>query len=209
MPGRHLALGAFLLAGAIFATNVSGNDDAAKPAPQRAVSVKDSPGYVPLVDPESTSVRLGRRPNAPLVRMPFANGANSLDHLGYAVCRALERGTRDSLMQLTVTMEEFRGIMWLEFPQSRPVTGLQWEDGWMALNARLVNGGLSAWTRYGGTPLEFVSIEKNESRPYKNFTLHNGITLTFRNADGRLEKMDWVRSVAERKGQFKIYSVKD
>ena len=71
------------------------------PAPNHAVSVKDSPGYVPLVDPESTSVTLGRRTNAPLVRMPFHGGARSLDDLGRAVCRALHRGDRDELMSLS------------------------------------------------------------------------------------------------------------
>src|SRR6185436_9063728 len=34
----------------------------------RPPSVRDSPGYVPLVDPESTSVALGRRLHAPAVK---------------------------------------------------------------------------------------------------------------------------------------------
>ena len=51
-------------------------------------SVHDSPGYVPLVDPDSAAERLGRRPVAPLVDMPFTGGARSVDALGRAVCGA-------------------------------------------------------------------------------------------------------------------------
>src|SRR5207344_2848835 len=47
----------------------------------RAPSVKDSPGYVPLFDPESTAEKLGRRTNAPIVSKPFRGGASSLDAL--------------------------------------------------------------------------------------------------------------------------------
>lgn len=174
-----------------------------------AFTIKDSPGYVPLVDPESTSVRLGRRTNAPLVKMPFTNGAKSLDDLGQAVCRAITLDTHDSLMILTITEPEFRDILWREFPQSRPVTGLTWEDGWRVLYPRLLNGSLSAWKDNSGALYEFVRVEKNETVPYKNFTLHNGITIVARNPEGELERFGWIRSVAERKGQFKIYSMRD
>jgi hypothetical protein len=121
MNRRLIAICLVALAGAAVAAPAVSGSDATKSgtATPRVTSVRDSPGYVPLVDPESTSVRLGRRPNAPKVKTPFTNGASSLEHLGYAVCRAFERGTRDSLMRLTVTMAEFRDIMWLEFPQSR------------------------------------------------------------------------------------------
>jgi hypothetical protein len=185
------------------------NTAAVPPVAPRTFSIKDSPGYVQLVDPESTSVRLGRRPNAPLVRMPFMHGASSLNDLGRAVCRALERGTRDSLRLLTLAEDEFRVILWPEFPQSRPATGLTWEDGWRVLNARLLNGTAGAWQDHGGQPYECVGIEKNESVAYKNFTLHNGVTIVARNAAGEMERFGWVRSVAERKGKFKIYSMRD
>ena len=103
----------------------------------RAPSVRDSPGYVPLFDPESTAEKLGRRPNAAVVSKPFRGGAQSLDALGRTVCRALHVGSKDSLMALCVTDDEFRDILWPEFPQSRPVVGLQWEDAWPILYARV------------------------------------------------------------------------
>jgi hypothetical protein len=179
------------------------------PAPNHAVSVKDSPGYVPLVDPESTSVTLGRRTNAPLVRMPFHGGARSLDDLGRAVCRALHRGDRDELMSLCVADSEFRVILWREFPQSRPATGLTWVDAWTILYARLHAGAGHAVRDHGGHVYEFMGFEAGEVVPYKNFRLHNGLTMLARDDEGNVQTWTWLRSVAERKGVFKIYSTED
>jgi hypothetical protein len=162
-----------------------------------------------VVDPESTSVLLGRRPNAPRVSKPFRGGTRSLDELGRAVCRALHRSDRDSLMALCIREDEFRDILWREFPQSRPATGLTWEDGWRVLHARLLNGCNSALHEFGGRPCELVRIEAASVVPYKNFRLHNGITIVARDAAGREVRHQWLRSVAERKGRFKIYSVRD
>lgn len=179
-------------------------------APARAPSVKDSPGYVPIVDPESSAVVVGRRLDAPVVRMPFTGGAPSLSELGRQVCRIFDRAPAlDSLMKLSITEEEFRDILWREFPHSRPATGLQWEDGWRVLHARLLNGCNSALHEFGGQPCEFVRLEAASVTAYKNFKLHNGITLVTRDAAGREIRHNWLRSVAERRGRFKIYSVRD
>lgn len=209
-PGASSALVALLVVCSLILIGGPARADANATATQSpVVSIKDSPGYIPLVDPESTSVRLGRRTNAPIVKTPFSNGARSLDDLGRAVCRAITLDTHDSLTLLTITESEFRDILWREFPQSRPVTGLTWEDGWRVLYPRLLNGSLSAWKDNVGGQYEFVRLEKNESVAYKNFTLHNGITIVARNPQGELERFGWIRSVAERKGQFKIYSMRD
>ena len=96
-------------------------------------SVRDTPGYKPLFDPESSAVTLGRRVNAPLVRRPFKGGEASMELLGRAVLRQLHRNKTDSLMTYCVTDTEFKEILWPEFPQSRPVTGIQWADAWRIL----------------------------------------------------------------------------
>ena len=44
---------------------------------------------------------------------------------------------------------------------------------------------------------------------YKNFKLHMGLRLVVRDDQGQTTKMHWVRSVAERKRRFKIYSTDD
>jgi hypothetical protein len=168
------------------------------------------PPGVAIVDPESMSVLLGRRTSAPLVRKPFTDGAPSAEQLGRQICRIFERTpTLDSLMSLSIEHQEFRDILWPEFPQSRPATGLRYEDGWQALHARLLNGNNSALVEFGGRPCEWIGIEVESVATYKNFKLHNGITLVTRGADGRLVRHTWLRSIAERKGRFKIYSVRD
>jgi hypothetical protein len=179
-----------------------------------AAGLSASPRVYPpglaIVDPESTSVLLGRRVNAPLVRRPFTGGAPSLSGLGRQVARIFERAPQlDSLMAISVDEAEFREILWPEFPQSRPATGLTWEDAWRVLDARLLNGNNSALVGYAGRPCEFVRIEVDSVTAYKNFKLHNGVTLVTRNAQGELERQGWIRSIAERKGRFKIYSVRD
>lgn len=204
LPPTLLALAVVLLS-----TAVAAREKGAAPEPRRVPRLEDSPGWIPPADPESASVRIGRRLNAPLVKQPFAGGGRSLEELGRLVCRVLERPALDSMMALTVRADEFREILWPEFPQSRPATGLTWEDGWSTLYARLLNGSNSALHDAGGGPYDFLRFEVDTTVAYKNFRLHNGVTLVARNAAGREERYNWIRSIAERKGRFKIYSMRD
>ena len=199
-----------MLAGSgITAANTTGGSSSAA-APERLVSIKDSPGYQPLVDPDSLAEPLGRRPSAPYVSMPFTGGARSLEGLGRAVCGALHRETPDSLLSLCLKPEEFRVILWPEFPQSRPATGLVWTDAWQVLAGRL-NGGSTAFTRdFGGHVYTFMAIERTASTViYRNFKLHNGITMVAKDDEGKTHRFPFIRSIAERKGRFKIYSMAD
>ena len=175
----------------------------------RVYSVRDMPGYVPLVDQESSAVRLGRRVNAPLVSMPFKGGARSLKGLGVTILRELEHQDRDSLLTLLVTDKEFRDILWPEFPQSRPVTGLRYDDAWKILYARMHAGCMHALRDYGGNKYQFVSITTDSVMKYKNFTMYSRIKLTAIGPDGGLASMTWLRAVVERKGLVKIYSTED
>jgi hypothetical protein len=174
-----------------------------------STSTQNSPGWVPNTDPESASVRIGRRLNAPLVSVPFRGGSKSRDELGRTVCRLLHHSRRDSLLALCVVDAEFRDILWREFPQSRPATGLQWEDAWRVLDMRLRSGVSDAIGQYGGQHWQFVRFEVDSVATYKNFRLHSGIAIVVRNESGEIERMSWLRAIAERKGRFKIYSVRD
>lgn len=179
-------------------------------APRRVVSVRDSPGYYAPSDPESMSVVVGRRLNAPLVSRRLVGGARSLDDLGRTVCRALHRGAADTLLALCIRDDEFRDILWREFPQSRPAVGLTWEDAWRILNARLHAGTRHAVRDYGGHLYQFLRFERADSiARYRNFKLHNGLILVVRDDEGRIQKWNWLRSVAERRGVFRIYSTSD
>uniref|UniRef100_A0A832I1Y2 Uncharacterized protein n=1 Tax=Eiseniibacteriota bacterium TaxID=2212470 RepID=A0A832I1Y2_UNCEI len=171
----------------------------------------NAPGYRPPNDPESLSVVIGRRTNAPRVSIPFeAGGASSMEDLGRRVCRYLHRARRDSLRALCVTEGDFARILWREFPQSRPATGLRWEDAFALLHRRNEGGisrGLGEW---GDRPLRFVRWERADTvAKYKNFKLHGGLTLVATDGDGREERLDFVRAVVERRGRFKLYSLKD
>jgi len=173
------------------------------------VSIKDSPGWHYIVDPESTADVVGRRTNAPLVSKPFKGGTRSMNELGLAVCRMLHHSDRDSLMSLCITDEEFRDILWREFPQSRPITGLTWEDAWISLDQRLKSGVSGAIGDRKGENWTFVRIQSDSLFKYKNFTLHMRVTLVAIGDSGREVKMTWLRTIAERKGRFKIYATDD
>jgi hypothetical protein len=184
-------------------------DDSAKAAPLHIPSIQDSPGYQPFVDPDSASVTIGRRLDAPLVSKKFTGGARSLDDLGRRVCRALHHESRDSLMTLCVRDDEFRDIMWREFPQSRPATGLTWEDAWRVLAVRLLSGCHEAVRDYGGHYYEFQRFEIDSTAQYKNFTLYSRITLVAKDDEGNVQRMRWLRSIAARRGAYKIFSTDD
>jgi hypothetical protein len=176
---------------------------------RRAPSLSDSPGWYPVADPESASVRLGRRTNAPAVSKPFRGGATSLDDLGRAICRQLHHSNTDSLLALCVRDDEFRDILWREFPQSRPATGLTWEDGWISLEQRLRSGISGALSRHAGQHWRFVRFQVDSVARFRNFRLHMGLRLEAVDDQGRTVPMSWVRAVAERNGRFKIYSTDD
>ena len=176
---------------------------------QRHGSVTLEPGYYPPSDPESSSVRIGRRVRAPLVSQRFTGGARSLDELGRKVCHALDYESADTLFSLTVNEDEFRDILWPEFPMSRPATGITWKDGWLFLYGRLHQGSAIAIRDHGGHVYQFVRFDRDSTMHYNNFKLHNGLVLVAKDDEGKIQQFRWLRSVAERKGRFKIYSMSD
>ncbi len=205
---RHAGAAAALVGAWLFVLGVAAAPDSATP-PRRPPSVKDSPGYYPPSDPESLSEVLGHRQNVPLVRKPFRGGARSLDDLGRAICRHLHHVRMDSLMVLCVRDDEFRDILWREFPQSRPAVGLEWEDAWRILWARMHAGCAHAVRDYGGHYYQFLGFEGDTVLRFRNFKLHARLVLVARNDMGQTVRMKWLRTAAERKGAFKIYSTED
>ena len=153
---------------------------------------------------------IGRRLNAPVVGMRFSDGAKSLDDLGRQICWAVHHTSADSIRRLCITRAEFAEIMWREFPQSRPVTGLQVDDAWIYLEARLRGGVSRLLDELGGQHVTFLRWERADTTAvYKNFRLHNGLRLVVSDEQGRERVVDGIRAVAERKGVFKIQSMKD
>jgi len=110
---------------------------------------------------------------------------------------------------LCIRDDEFRDILWREFPQSRPATGLTWEDGWVSLDQRLRSGISGALGEYAGQGWRFVRFQADSVARFKNFRLHLRLRLHATDGQGRTIAMSWVRAVAERDGRFKIYSTDD
>jgi hypothetical protein len=172
--------------------------------------LRDAPGYRPAADRDSASVRLGRRLDAPLVDLRFRDGARSLDDLGRRLVHAIHHTSADSLRRLCLTREEFAVVLWREFPESRPATGLTADDAWFLLDGRLRGGVSKILNELGGQHLEFLRWERTAPvRPYKNFRLHNGLVLVVRDEQGQEARLTHVRAVAERHGAFKLQSLRD
>jgi len=172
-------------------------------------SVKSSPGYTPPVDPEASSELLGRRTNAPIVNKPFVGGAPSLRQFGRTVARLLQHQRRDSLELLCVRSDEFRDILWPEFPQSRPATGIQWEDAWFFLQTRNHKGCGQAINDWGGQPYHFIGVTCDSTLQYKNFKMYSRLKIVVRDANANTVKWDWVKASVARKSQYKILSLRD
>jgi len=142
--------------------------------------------------------------------VPFTGGARSMDALARAICGAFHAESVDSMLALCVNSAEFREILWPEFPQSRPATGIRWDDAWQILWGRLNGGSVASVREYGGHVYTLVRVERTAATvEYKNFKLHNGVTLVLKDDEGQVKRLSWIRSVAERKGRFKIYSMSD
>lgn len=180
------------------------------PSDRVSPALKSAPGYYPPADPESMSVIVGRRVNAPLVSQRFSGGARSMDELGRMICHALHHSSRDSLQELCVTEEEFSVILWPEFPQSRPITGLRAADAWLNLNAQHQGALSRSLGDWAGQDLQYVRwVRRDTIGVYNNFKLHRGLALVAKDENGEEVEVDLVRMAAERKGRFKLYSLKD
>jgi hypothetical protein len=122
----------------------------------------------------------------------------------------LHHSDADSLRRLCIDRREFSQVLWREFPESRPVTGLTDEDAWRVLDRRLLAGVSGAIHEHGGRPLVFRRIEVYDTtRAYRNFRLHNGLAIVATNERGEEERLLFVRAAAERKGRYKIQSTTD
>jgi hypothetical protein len=123
---------------------------------------------------------------------------------------AAARGDRPRLSGLCVSREEFARILWPEFPQSRPVTGATADDGWYFLARRNTGGVGRLLADWNGRPLTLVRVERGgPAERYRNFRLHRGLTIVARTEGGDEVRIDDLRTVAERNGVYKIYSMRD
>lgn len=185
-------------------------------APARAASLpgahrsplERSPGYYPPADPESASVRLGRRKAKP-VRLLLSGGSRSIDDLAQRLLAGLEAKDENALHACRLTRSEFALICWPEFPESRPITRITADDAWELSDPTSVAGASRALSMVGGRPLSFVSVHATSREAYRNFVLHRGVVIEARDESGSMVSLRFAPSVVERRGRFKVLMFKD
>ncbi|HEU4333894.1 MAG TPA: hypothetical protein VFT32_05310 [Candidatus Eisenbacteria bacterium] len=177
-------------------------------APGRS-PLERSPGYVPPADPESASVRLGRR-EAPLLEGEFDGGAASLEELGRLVVAALNAADESGLHALRVTRAEFERYFWREFPQSRPITNITADDAWGLSDASSLAGASRAVGQLGGRRLRFIRVEHGPTQDFANFDLVRGIEIVAESEITReIHTIRLVPSAAVRNGRYKALLYRD
>lgn len=171
--------------------------------------LEDSPGYQRVVDPESTAVVTGRRQVAVHDRS-LGEGARSAEDLALWILDALAAADREQLKALLITPEEFREILWPEFPESRPITRLEARDAWFFLERTSLAGINQALNLVGGTPLELERITYEVGfAPYTNFALYHGARIHARRPGGEPIVLDFADSFVECRGVWRVYTYKD
>lgn len=171
--------------------------------------LRTAPGYFPPADPESASVRLGRR-ESPEVPDLFQGGAASIEEFGRSVVTALNGKDEKALHTLRVTRVEFEKILWREFPESRPITRITAEDAWEMSEPRSISGAGRAVGLHGGRRLRFLTIESASVQAFTNFLLHRDVVIVaVDEGTAEIHKITLAPSVAERKGRFKALLYRD
>jgi hypothetical protein len=168
-----------------------------------------APGYIPPADPESASVRLGRRDAKP-VDDEFSGGAASLDDFGRQVADALNALDERALHRLRVTRGEFERILWPEFPESRPITRITAEDAWSFSEPRSLTAASRTIGLHGGKHLRFDRVEWTGMQSFTNFDLYRGVTIVATDeTSGEPHRIPLAPSVASRHGRFKALLFRD
>ncbi len=171
--------------------------------------LENSPGYYPPDDPESASVRLGRR-EAPPVEGEFKGGAASLEDFARAFLDGLNSNDTRSLEALRVTRSEFETFLWREFPESRPVTHITVDDAWGLANPTSVSAMNRAMGEHGGRDLRLVRVDHGRTQEFTNFDLIRDVVITAKSdANGELHVIKTAPSLAVRHGRHKALLYRD
>lgn len=98
-----------------------------------------------------------------------------------AVLEALEQESDSALVAHLASREDWERYLWPEMPD-RETTPFEFIYGMSADNSR--KGRAQALQRYGGMPLELVSVSfSREAEVYPSFTFHKGAEVTVRNRE--------------------------
>ena len=175
--------------------------------PEYDLSVANSPGDKIPYDPEWRSMRAGKRVVAVHDRAFTQGGSASLDELAQDYVFGLNQMDEGVLKDLRVTREDFVGILWPEFPQSRAALHIPEDESWLFEIAHLNEGLQKTVAVTKGRKLKLEGARVTSVKQFTNFrileveitaqdeTTGESITLTG----------DKGGTVAERLGRYKFY----
>jgi len=173
--------------------------------PHYRSSLENTAGYALPYDPEWRSVVRGRREVGP-TNLQFHRGLVSLEALATSYLEGLGSQDVDMLFDLGVTPQEFKGILWPEFPQSRPFLRIPADEAWLFQLTHMNDDLASLYGRLGGVDRELVSVKVGSAMEFTNFRLLNDVTITAHEVDtGKIVTLH-LDAVAERNGRYKVYT---
>ncbi len=177
--------------------------------PLKRSALENAPGYHPPDDPEADAVVRGYRIVGPN-DLPLTEGRPSAESLARAILSYLNTGDMKGLNDLRITYDEFRDILWPEFPQSRPVTNIRanhaYDNLWRTC-ASGINRGLTEWD-HAGLEFESLSIDGGYT-PYPNFRLFREVRIIARTPAEQLVRVSFAHTWAEKDGVWKVYLYED
>lgn len=169
----------------------------------------NSEGYVRAYDPEWRSVLKGYR-EVPEPGMELFGGAGTLRELVEMVIDEVKDGNQIGLVDLALRKEEFEIICWPSFPQARPYTLAFWEDAWRFHYANLISGSKEGIDQLKGRNIVLDSIAYGEIEDFQHFELYNDMLIRVKDLDtGETLEIEWVNSIIERNGIFKVFLYKN
>ncbi len=123
---------------------------------------------------------------------PLANAYKSPEALADAALAALAERDDVALRELMITREEYETLLWPSMPDREH---MPFDFVWSVTGPRSRKARGEALDRFGGLPMELVSIELgDEVERYDDFALHKGATMKVRRGDtgeeGRLPMID-------------------
>lgn len=159
----------------------------------------------PFYDPEWRAPIEGRREVPVNDDLQLVGGASSLDELVTFVFLAIAEEDGDTIDQMRLNRAEFEGLCWPEFPQSRPYLRIPAQEAWMMHFAAMRKGARKALNLFGGKHYDVIDVRVDRIQEFTNFRLHDGVVLTLEDADGKRETLDFIASIIECRGKFKVF----
>jgi hypothetical protein len=113
------------------------------------------------------------------------------------------------MLKLCVTEDEFRVILWPEFPQSRPATGVSLGRPAGPVRPALNGGSVSSVRDMGGHVYKPLSVPKGTTVPVPELQApqQHHVRRPGRRGPGAHDRLDPLDRRA--RGRFKVYSMKD